>query len=191
MKRPRLLLDIDGVVANFLEPCLKIVNDIMGSTYTHDDVKQWDFMRGQFGMTQQQIDEVYKRMYVEGFCINIPLYKGAKEGVTALQEIADIYPVTASLGGPWWAFEREKWLLAHLGFPPTRVVSTTMKFLCNGDILVDDRTQNCADWQTEYPYGVAIRWERPNNAGDPWDGLRASNWDTLYGIVLGVAARVA
>ncbi len=186
MRKPRVLLDCDGILANFIDPCLEAIHEFTPERFTHDDVREWAIEKS-LNISKDIWDQAYKRMQRPGFCSSIPLYPGAKEGVAALHKIADVYIVTSPLGGPNWAHEREVWLKDNFNVPASNVASMSSKFIVSGDLFCDDKTSHLIQW-SEHQHGVAVRWERLYNAGDGWNGLRTNNWDTFLGIVQGVGA---
>lgn len=187
MRKPRVLLDCDGILANFIEPCLDVLHTLTDERYVHDDVKEWAIEKS-LGVPKETWDQVYTKMQVAGFCSSIPLYPGTKDAIAELMSIADLYIVTSPLGGPHWAHEREKWLFEHFGIPAKKVASISSKYIVAGDVFMDDKTSHLVEWTNHNPDGVAVRWNRLYNAGDEWAGLQTDKWDVFLGIVKGVSA---
>lgn len=184
--QPTLLLDIDGVLADFLTPCIAVLEDLTGQKFEAAHTKTWDIMEA-LSIPEDVQEEAYKRMRTEGFCYGLRAYEGSQDAVKRLREIADIYVVTAPLGGPHWAHEREKWLLEHYDISGKKIISTHAKYRITGDLLVDDKTANLVAWRKYHPRSVPVRWDQSYNQDD-WDGIHTNSWDVLYGIVLGVSA---
>ena len=42
MRKPRVLVDVDGVLADFLTPAFKIIEKLTGRLYRPEEIKQWD-----------------------------------------------------------------------------------------------------------------------------------------------------
>src|SRR5579885_1757461 len=137
MKRLRVLLDCDGVLADFVTPCLALLKDATGVTYTPEQVTDWDIMKA-LSIPKETADAVYGAMKVPGFCAGLPIYPGAQAAVARLSEVADIYVVTSPLGGPYWESERRFWRHKYFGIPGKHVMSGSAKHICAGDVLLDN-----------------------------------------------------
>lgn len=178
MARPVVLLDCDGVLADFVGAALELINDQLGKRFTRDDVTGWDFTAS-LGL-QPDVGAWIKRQIgaTKGFASSLDAYPGAVDGVRRLCEVAEVYVVTA----PWnsnatWAFERESWLKHNFGIGHDRVIHTSAKHLVHGDILVDDKTSTCKQWRAAWPDGVVLRWSTPHNWREAWDGTSTADWD--------------
>ena len=198
--RPRILLDIDGVFANFIDASLPIIKSIVlrrprGPTtlvdeerawraeiecFDHEDVKTYR-METIFGMTAVEIDEWFALVKEPGYCAAIRPYEGARECVAALQEIGDVHPVTFPWPqAPHWIIERERWLADELGINPGLAVYTSQKHVVAGDIFVEDTTKYLIQWREHHHDGVAIRMRRPYNEREPFtQGVTVRNFAAL------------
>ena len=167
MKRV-VLLDIDGVAANFIEGCLPIIKEITGRDHAHDDVNQW-LVEKALGLTDDETKTLYDRIVQPGWVRALPVYEGAKEGVARLREFAEVHPVTAHFYTcPHWVHEREAWILEHFGIPATDIVHTHAKHLVAGDVLVEDKTATLVKWMQRQHHGNAVRMRRKYNEGEDW-----------------------
>lgn len=187
MPRPRVLLDCDGVLADFLSAALKVIHQVTGKMHSPMAVLEWDIMEA-LKVPPDQARLVYAHMRTAGFCASLPVYHGAQEAVTRLKGVADVYVVTSPFGGAHWTDEREQWLQRHFGFNKSEIVHTAAKHICTGDVFVDDRPVSLKAWQVCNPEGVAVRWDHLYNVKEDWTGLGTASWAELNGIVLGVAA---
>lgn len=185
MSLPDVLFDVDGVFGDFITPALAEVTKLTGVTYAHDDVRQGDIMES-LGIPNEVAEQAYMNMRREGFCRSIRVYPGAVEGFNALRDVCKPYIVTAPLGGPHWAHEREEWLYDHFKIRRKDIISTSAKFKCVGDVLVDDKTANLVEWQLAHPTGCPVRWEALSNSSEPWSGVKTNNWQELRGIIIGL-----
>lgn len=177
MDRPRILLDVDGVLADFVSAACDVLSRLTGRELRVDQLDQWDIMKA-LGVPKIIEDEAYRWFSAEGFCYSLKPYVGAREMVAELQTWADLYAVTAPLDGPHWAFERENWLEAHFNIPRRRVVSARDKSIVVGDALVDDKLSNLVEWRTRQS-GMAVFWRNGGNRHDIWNGAAASTYPGL------------
>lgn len=165
-----ILLDIDGVAANFIEGCRPIVEKMLGRRVKHDDVDQFMIEKA-LGLTEAQTAELYAHVMSEGWCRALPAYAGAKEAVAEMRAHATVVPVTAHFfSSKHWVYERDEWILEHLGIPKTDVVHTHRKFQIDGDALIDDKVSHLSAWRHRHPNGKAVLLKRKYNERDGWVG---------------------
>lgn len=190
MTRPVVLLDVDGVLANFIEASLRVLRAV-GVSAEHDDVTSWH-LEDSLGLTNKQRGWLMEAWSEPGFCSMIPPYAGAREGVDALREVADVYAVTAPMwSSPTWQGERTEWLVKHFAFDRKDVVSTHAKYLVAGDVLVDDKPETVAKWRQwgritgRGHTGLGVLWDRPYNRNTPESvGLmRSASWSAVARLV--------
>lgn len=185
MRKPRFLLDVDGILADFVGPFLNVLTELTGDTYDRQAVDSWEItaaLKIPEDIAKTAYDLARSR---EGFCASIPVFDGAKEAVAMLKEATDLFIVTSPLGGKFWSGERAAWLWDHFAIPTSRVMSGSAKFICAGDYILDDKVSTLIEWRVHHPRGVALCWDTPHNRNDVWDGLRIKDWDTVHGIVGG------
>lgn len=182
--KPIVLLDCDGVLSAFADGFLKIVNAQFGTSYTPEDITDYDIARA-LRWSPERAEEAYALISAcDRFAARLEPLPGAVDGVRRLAECAEIYVVTS----PWWSnrtwvHDRNNWLWQHFGIGAGAVVHTAAKHLVRGDVLVDDKTSTCEAWRAAWPRGVAVQWSTPHNRRDLWDGPITSDWDHLIEIV--------
>ncbi len=181
----RVLLDVDGVLADFIGGALKLINSQWGTEYLPEQVTQFDFAAS-LGMTKERAAEA-KRLISAAphLARTLDVYPGAIEGVRQLREVADIYIVTSPWNSnPTWTHDRERWLKEHFDIPHSHVIHTSAKHVCGGDFLVDDRTETLPQWEAANPNGVTVQWETLHNRLDDCVFDFATNdWDALLELV--------
>jgi len=176
----RVLLDVDGVLADFVGSYLRHVNAIhaarVPTCYQASDVTQWD-IDAALSISKDVAERASANMGQPGECLAIKPYASALGGVRMLREIADVRIVTSPFSSATWTHERERWLALQFGIAPTEVSHTRDKTIVAGDALIDDKTSTLVAWQRAFPSGVAILWDQPWNQRDAWSGVRTSSWD--------------
>jgi 5'-nucleotidase len=142
MKR-KLALDCDGVLCDFVGPYLKGYNELMNTSFTPEDITEWNF----FKLLNMNFDDVNKVVCQKHFVYSMPMLRpDLPELIKDLQEVFDVYVVTAPWdSSPFWEFERKEWLSDFLNIPKNKVVSTHSKHLIQADIFVDDAPKNFID----------------------------------------------
>jgi len=179
MNRPRVLLDVDGVLCDFLNPCLRIINNLMGTSHTLDHMTSWHVFEA-LGVPADVEKLVYDEMKTPGWCRKLPVYPEAIEGVRMLRDIADVYVCTSPMNGETWVHERERWCMAHFGFTRKDFVHTEAKYTTAADVLVDDKTETVVRWSQHFPDGLGIRFSQVTNKFVPFDGLTIDSWWDVY-----------
>jgi 5'(3')-deoxyribonucleotidase len=187
MDKPDLLLDLDGVARNFIAGALPIVKEVTGRDHHHDEVNQWRVEHA-LGLTSEETKLLYGSIASEGWCRSLPLYVGAKEGVAALREVVNVYPVTFQYPSLWWVRECEEWLADQLSINPNDVIHTNAKHMVFGDFFVEDKTAALVTWREKWAkrglFGVPIQFQRKYNENDTWDGARVTSWPELTSFVI-------
>lgn len=185
----RVLLDVDGVLADFVSAFLAMVARDTGIVATPADVTQFD-IGASLGLSKEQHSQVKRSIGAwTGMARKLEVYPGAIDGVKALREVAEVYIVTSPWNSnPTWTHDREWWLYEHFGIKHSHVTHTSAKYLCRGDFLVDDKVSAVEKWQAEHPGGVGVVWNTPHNQLESWAGARTNSWGELIAMVTRDAA---
>jgi len=161
----RALLDVDGVVADFVGHVIALT----GSPITREDVLEWDI----FSILGPLKKEGLALMEDPHFWETLPLIEGAVQGVGKLAKTHELFWVTS----PWptckgWDVARRGWLKKHFDVDPKHVVITSSKFLCTGDMFIDDHVDNVRDWVKYHPAGRALLFDAPYNQGGAYERFK-------------------
>jgi 5'(3')-deoxyribonucleotidase len=169
----RILLDCDGVIADFITPALAAAERVAGVQLTYADVTDHHM---QNLLPEQHRAAFLAELRAPGFCASIKPYENAPQNVSFLSLVlgAEIMIVTQPMSEcPTWEAERLAWVERYLsirsvmpggplGAPPP-VISTGDKHLVQGDLFVDDNPKNVLAWQAAWPQGLGLLWDRPYN----------------------------
>lgn len=189
--KPRVLLDCDGILADFVGGALPLLEFAIGRSVSRDEITEFDFAKS-LGLGLIEASR-FKRAVgsARRLANRLEVYPGAKDGVRRLRDCADVFIVTSSWdSNETWEFDRKAWLKRHFDIGRHDIVFTAAKHLCVGDYFVDDKTSTLETWRAAHPCGVAIQWITPHNRRDAWTGPSTANWDTLIDWVQnGVATR--
>ena len=181
--RPRVLLDIDGVVCDFLSPFILSINSHMGANHELKAMTQWNCYDS-FDVPQDVRDLVDAEVHEPGYCLSLEPYPGALDGARALMELADVYVVTSPWSSATWESERRAWIKRHLGLGGDNVISTRAKHVCAGDVLVDDKTETLERWGRCHPDGLPIRWAGHANRTTSYNGVTTDSWQQVIALVM-------
>lgn len=183
MHQPRVLLDCDGILADFHSMYLQVIYLLTNVVLKVDDITDWDIL-GLIGKTNQ---EEKIRNYIEDnkLCYNIDPLPGAIDAVAKLQQNSEVVIVTAPMNTSTWCSERLNWLKKHFSINKYKVILATSKHYISGDFFIDDNLDNCKKWSDEND-GQAILWDRPWNRKNRihMNNIAiAHNWDEVFGII--------
>lgn len=180
--RPRVLVDVDGILADFVSVYLGTATLVTGRKYTRDQVTTWKIEQA-LGLTEAETDEVTRGITRAGSVAAFPEIPGAIEAVRELQEWADVYFVTSPWpGAPHWVSEREAWLRARFPNMGRNVIHTAVKEVVSGDVLVDDNLDHVLKWAERHPQGTGILWETPYNRDAVMVGntIKVNKWSHIF-----------
>ncbi len=185
-KKPRVGVDVDGVLADLATPLLALMNSLYGTNHKPDSMERWDI---EHLIPEGEVADFWARVGTPGFVHDqMQPYPGAVDGVRALSEIADVYVVTSYLhDAPTWVHERDAWIDRHFGIPRHKMVHTKAKYTFTGRMLIDDKPQNIEEWSVEHPRGCPVLWAQPYN--NPFvyqpspDVIRTKSWRRVLKLV--------
>lgn len=179
-----VLLDVDGVLADFVSAYLDIVHEVTGRVHSPADVTSWD-INAALGIEGVQASNVKRAIgSAPQLARRLAVFDNAQTGVAALEAIANVYIVTSPWNSnPTWTHDREHWLERYFGIRSSRVIHTSAKHLVRGDFLVDDKTATLVMWWAHNPVGVPVQWQTPHNRTELWSGESTNSWARLAEIV--------
>lgn len=176
MNKPRLLLDCDQVLADFVGAYLDTVADFTGITYKREALPSWK-IQDHLPLTKEQKRLVSDAVRSEGWCARIKPCAGAVEGFAEIRDICDVRIVTSPWPGNYWAGERIEWLHHYFDIPLKHVYQLSEKESVWGDLIVDDKAETVVDWQKKW-HRSAYLWETPHNLQDT-HVVRLRSWSEL------------
>jgi 5'(3')-deoxyribonucleotidase len=174
-----VLLDVDGIICDFAQVYINILNRQTGRRHTVEDVTHWDFY--ECVATQAEDAAVWRHISstprtVSGagsYIMNLNAYY-----MLTWRGVRVVAVTTPRWHCPLWMPERFTWL-ADRGFSTKDIVFTSDKSLIGGDMLIDDNFENVSQWQAKHPYGRGILLTRPWNAAFEWADRIESLADVL------------
>lgn len=178
-----MLVDVDGVLADFLAPSLDFLRREFKLDYDSSTFPTWDLFETVDCRYLMAMETHWRQ---PGWCRDIPVYEGAQDAVMALREVADVYFVTAQmLHAPYWMWERVQWLKEHFSAEDRHIVFTLAKYLVEGDVLIDDKPSNICSWAAAHPTKQGVLWTQPYNLDHvPSENvMRCGSWAEVHAFV--------
>lgn len=185
--KPRVLMDVDEVIADFTGYYLKLAEKVMHTPYRREQVIKWDIGKC-LDLPAWATREITYELRRPDTALKLDTLPGSVEAVKQLAEISEIYFVTSPYWGSLtWASDREAWLVHHFGDLGERVIHTKFKAPISGDFLLDDKPENILDWGLAQD-GVPILWNQIHNRGfnekkESIPILRYDSWEKVIGLV--------
>jgi len=175
----RILLDVDGVSANFLGRTFEMLAYHGGPAHTADDLQEWAIEH----LLGTEHDDLLRRIWhSEGFVACLNAYPGAVSGTQALRDAGhEVYFVTTAMhDAKHWMWERYYWLKRELGADGHDILFAAHKHLVVGDVFVDDKPANVLKWQQAHPKGASVLWAQPwNRSATFGEAGRTSSWEDI------------
>lgn len=180
-----ILLDCDGVVADFVGCALEVLHEETGRDWKRSDVTEWGFDSILATMNELHVRRFWGAFRMPGVANGLDMFPGSVEGVKLLTDAGHtVVWVTAPMAGsPTWAFERACWLEDR--WPGMPVVSTQHKAFIRGDFMVDDKPANLLERHGGGSvWHGGMLWDAPYNASAGM--VRVFDWFDVLNFVEGV-----
>jgi 5'-nucleotidase len=195
MKKPLILVDCDGPLADFSSGFLGLVEEETGYAFGPAAIDRFDITGCEFfaqlardvGRPLEDLKKaVWSRASRIGFCSSLRPIPYALAALEQLREFATVECITSPLASnPTWMTERFEWLCRHMGFRKTSEVHfVSAKHRVPGEMLVDDKPEHVLEWvEASLDAGRRARgvlWDSPYNRDlDEEPDLRVASWDDV------------
>ena len=176
MSKLTILVDLDDVIDNCLEPWVNVLNREHGLNVKAEDITEWDLLESFPTLSHEEIYAPIKKFSF--WLTEVSVRKDAIKYLNKLIKLGhEVYIVTASD----LSMIHLKYLaLIQPNFPikEDHIIVTHRKDLIRGDILIDDCLGHVMDFK-----GQAILMTAPHNKHVFIDDMglkRADNWQEVY-----------
>lgn len=191
----KILIDMDGVIANIMPLWLKWYNRDYHDNLKEEDVTDWSIERI---VKPECGTRMMHYLGYEGFFRNAVPYPEAKEVIQRLLDLgAEIWFVTKSTHyGRYMVREKSEWIAEH--YPhigQEKILFCKYKSVIPGDLMVDDYFQNLRGFN-----GIKVLFERPwnrNVAVDHFlsDGnkalfIKTGSWSDIVGVAASIHRQI-
>lgn len=176
-RRPRIALDMDGVMADTLPKFLRVYNEAFGESLTERDVEGHEV---QDAVPAERAAAAHALLLAPGFFRDIPVMADCQEVVRELSQRYEVFVASAAMDVPASFDDKFAWLREHFPFIPTsHLVFCGDKSVLDVDYLIDDSPRHFAHFQ-----GKPVLFTAPLNAGET-RYLRVSGWRDVRRLLLG------
>jgi 5'(3')-deoxyribonucleotidase len=161
----RILVDVDGVLADFITSFMRCYEYLGGETPEGFKWEEW----GSFEKLPDKdlLNAAWAHPLLFGG--HLDPYPGAMPALKKLNKVHEVYLVT-SIASPWETHvpARTRWLRNNAPFLDIRkqVIVANNKGVVQGDLLVDDYLVNLAEWSSWNPLGCPVVIDHPWNRSD-------------------------
>jgi len=187
-------IDLDGCLAEFVDPFLNYHNRIHGTNFRRREVKSFDFWRLIGGTSKDSQEEIFNFYRSEQFR-ELPVVPGSVEVIEGLSEEHELYVITAR--PDWVSRETEQWLgnyfsdrfleVIHTGeYDSTNESPKSKSDVCKHlgvEVIVEDSYENAIDCTSKGIASVLLDypWNRNNGNGELPSGVtRVYNWNQIF-----------
>jgi len=188
--RPKIFIDMDGVIVNFTVPALRKHGVTIRDESEYPADCEWDILqacnklRGQQSLTPLTAPEFWDALDYD-FWYDLPLYSLAYAFVKHLEQWGDIYFATTPTLSSDCVAGKYDWVKKHFPEYRSKMFICAHKEMLAGPntILIDDRDKNCEAF--DEAGGIAIPVPRPwNNFEHDPENLHP--YDHVFAILRGI-----
>lgn len=172
-KKLRILVDLDGIVADFFKLLFREYERETGESVDVSQILSWDMAK--FVQHPDTLNQIFSR---QGFFTRLDPIPGAVEAVKELHAGGHEVVIVSSPCTHHSAAEKLEWCARHLPFLDQKNVWIGhKKHHVRGDVLIDDGPHNISAYRAEHPGALLLGISYPYNLDAPYD-LRASGHDS-------------
>lgn len=161
----RILVDLDGIVADFFDALWREYHAETGELVTTSQILGWDM--GRHVRHPERLTSVF---HAPGFFDRLEPVSGAIPALKALVAAGHDVRVVTSPCTPHSAAEKILWCARHLPFLDQKSVSIVhRKHDLRGDVLIDDGPHNAQAFRSENPDALIVTIAYPYNVTPAYD----------------------
>ncbi len=184
----RIGIDLDEVLANFLDPLLRFHNEIYSTSLKRDDFKSYNFWETWGGTREQAIQKVLD-FYKSDYFKNIKPFEGAIESIEELSKDNELLIITSRYKAI--SEETEKWINKYFpdnfsGIHFTNEFFDSFNNKRKHEICLDLEINSLVEDSLEYAQQCAsnginiLLMDRPWNRGKLQEGIiRVHSWKEI------------
>lgn len=150
----RILLDMDGITADFFGPLLHEYQRRTGESVPIERITEWDM-----GKNVSHPETIFAIFHEHGFFENLPPVPGAIEAIKRFLELGHEVVIVSAPCTPHSAAEKIKWCAKHLPFMDQKnliLCHHKYKYTISGDVIVDDNAETASRYTQENKNSIAL-----------------------------------
>jgi len=125
-------------------------------------------------------EKVVSFLYTPGFFRSAPVIAGSQEVIRELNEIYEVFIVSAAMEFPQSLIEKYEWLSAHFDFISWKqIILCGSKKPISGDYMIDDHLKNLDNFN-----GHKILFTATHNVNITGGYTRVNNWEEVRRLLL-------
>ncbi len=182
MSNKTILIDMDGVLADLLPTWLHEYGKASGEWLHIDDITKYDHV-------QFAADKTAFWASLAPALEACPPVLGSSVFDDLYRKLPRTFVVTyCHPNAPGALDVKRAWLAKYFpGFPLQNIVATSEKYLCFGDVLIDDYVGNLEKWQDNHPRGRAMLFGTQYNRDSErhqwtWEDIGMSLLPEVYNV---------
>lgn len=145
MKKLRIAIDMDDVMANTSKKLLELHASLYGSAWQPADFKGLGF---QELIKAEEYQVIRERIFEVGFFTDLEVLPNAIEVISHLHEHHEVFIVSAAMEFPNSLCEKQTWLGQYFPFIHWKnIVFCGDKSIITADVLIDDHEKNLITFQ--------------------------------------------
>jgi 5'(3')-deoxyribonucleotidase len=173
MMQQRLIVDMDGVLADIYPQYLKFLSSESDIRLSVDELK---------GRSEAEVfKNIRKYLFTPGFFRGAPVVRGSYDALIMLNSRYELFVVSSATEFPHSLMEKYEWLKGHFPFITwQQMVFCGLKSVVRGDIMIDDHFKNLDHFK-----GKTILFTQPHNEGLPdKNHTRVHSWEEILSLLL-------
>lgn len=176
MQKKRLLIDMDHVMADITSQYIKWYKDATGT-----EMERSDLLGKPEDIAFPQPQLIRSFLHMPGFFRSAPVMTGSQEVIEELNELYELFVVSAAMEFPQSLFEKYEWLVEHFPFIHwQQIVFCGSKKTISGDFMIDDHFRNLDSFN-----GEKILFTATHNINIQRNGYtRVNNWAEVKGLLV-------
>ncbi len=176
MAKKTILIDMDHVMADITFQFIKWYQRATGVALSREDLlgKPEDLAFPEPGLIREFLHE-------PGFFLTAPVIPGSQSVIKELNQLYDVYIVSAAMEFPQSLSEKREWLLKHFPFIHwQQIIFCGSKKPVSGDFMIDDHVKNLTHFKGERLLFTATHNIYMQDTGY----FRVNNWEEIKDLFL-------
>jgi len=177
MEKRRLLVDMDHVMADITNQYIKFYKDA-----TRTEIERSDLLGKPEDLAFPQPQLIRSFLHMPGFFRSAAVMPGSQEVIKELNELYDLFVVSAAMEFPQSLIEKYEWLGEHFPFIGwQQIIFCGSKKAITGDFMIDDHFKNLSNFN-----GEKILFTATHNINTHINGYtRVNSWAEVKGLLIG------